>query len=89
MKTLNLEPGAMEVVVNSFCVYSSMDRVFDSDSKDVGSIPTRHAIFADLCEWLKQPSWKGGVRQKRTTGSNPVVSAIFKHLGAFYYFSGV
>lgn len=42
--------------------------------KSVGSIPTGRAN-ADLCEWLKQPTWKVGVRQKRTTGSNPVVCA--------------
>ena len=67
-----------------------MDKVFDSDSKDC-RFDSYWARHADLCEWFKQPSWKGGVRQKRTTGSNPVVSAIFKlkHLGCFFYFEVV
>ena len=43
----------------------------------VGSIPTRRANkYADLGERLIPPSWKGGV-PTGTTGSNPVVSAIY------------
>ena len=35
------------------------------------------AIFGKVLEWLKRHAWKACIRQKRITGSNPVLSAKF------------
>ena len=33
--------------------------------------------FGEVLEWLKRHAWKACVRQKRTAGSNPALSAAF------------
>lgn len=35
-------------------------------------------MYREVSEWFKVQPWKGCVRQKRTTGSNPVLSAKIK-----------
>ena len=32
----------------------------------------------EMLEWLKRHAWKACIRQKRITGSNPVLSAVRK-----------
>ncbi len=33
-------------------------------------------MFGEVLEWLKRHAWKACVRQKRTEGSNPSLSAL-------------
>ncbi len=40
-------------------------------------IVSLQAIFGKVLEWLKRHAWKACIRQKRITGSNPVLSAKF------------
>ena len=34
------------------------------------------SVFGKVLEWLKRHAWKACIRQKRITGSNPVLSAF-------------
>ncbi len=38
-------------------------------------------VKGEMLEWLKRHAWKACIRQKRITGSNPVLSAfsLFKN----------
>ena len=36
------------------------------------------ASIGEMLEWLKRHAWKACIRQKRITGSNPVLSSVRK-----------